>query len=750
MFSGRPRAHLGIVLLLGTCLFGCSADPTPSLGPVVFPAEEGTPDNSAMVELLEAVAVQGDIDNPFLGQMAAPRLRELLATAPTEGYVTERRQVRRQLARHELRLGNELEAIEHLQKALELARGTDDELEIRFEFGVAWMRRAESLNCRQHHTSESCIFPIKGGGLHVDPAASRHAADAFRGVIALSQPGDWFHTKARWLLAIAAMTLNEYPESMSPELRIPAEALESDASFPRFEEIARSLGVDTVDLAGGNLVDDFTGDGFLDLVTSTSDTYGGMHFWVNDGNGAFVGATEAAGLTGLLGGLNMTHADYDNDGDLDIFVLRGGWWREPGAHPNSLLRNEGDGRFLDVTQRAGLLDVSYPTQTAAWGDFDLDGDLDLYVGNETNQRYSAPSQLFRNEGDGTFIDVAAAAGVTNDRYAKSVSWGDYNNDRAPDLYVSNISGANRLYRNLGDGTFEDVAVELGVDKPISSFPAWFFDVNNDGNLDLFVSAYGGKRDGPEMGFVAAEYMGLQHRGEKQRLFLGDGGTFSDVTEAYGLYRTTLPMGHNFGDLDNDGWLDFYLGTGYPYYEGLTPNVMYRNVGGVRFDDVTFAGGFGNLQKGHGVSFVDFDHDGDQDVFEQMGGAYPGDAYGNAVYENPGFGNNWVKIELRGVQSNRHGLGARLRVVVQDAGVERSIYRTVGTGATFGGNPTRQEIGVGAAEAIERLEVFWPVTGETQTFLDLPVNALVRLSETKDGMTVIPLAGSDQHGLKSRR
>ena len=127
------------------------------------------------------------------------------------------------------------------------------------------------------------------------------------------------------------------------------------------------------------------------------------------------------------------------------------------------------------------------------------------------------------------------------------------------------------------------------------------------------------------------------------------------------------MGANFGDLDNDGWLDFYLGTGYPDYEGLIPNVMYRNRGGTGFADVTTAGGFGHLQKGHGVSFADLDNDGDQDVFEQMGGAYPGDGFADVLFENPGFGNHWIAVKLVGARSNRSAIGARIRVEIVERG-----------------------------------------------------------------------------------
>src|SRR6185295_4367580 len=150
-----------------------------------------------------------------------------------------------------------------------------------------------------------------------------------------------------------------------------------------------------------------------------------------------------------------------------------------------------------------------------------------------------------------------------------VVWGDYDHDRYPDIYISNGGHLNRLYHNRGDGTFVDVAPELGVTRPISSFPTWFWDVNNDGWLDLFVGGYGGPRLPPDVAAVAAGYLGLAVEGaEMDTLYLADGkGGFRDVSKEWNIARVTLPMGSNFGDLDNDGFPDFYLGTGYPYYEG---------------------------------------------------------------------------------------------------------------------------------------------------------------------------------------
>src|SRR5262245_30278610 len=172
----------------------------------------------------------------------------------------------------------------------------------------------------------------------------------------------------------------------------------------------------------------------------------------------------------------------------------------------------------------------------------------------------------------------------------------------------------------------------------------------------------------------------------------------------------------------------YLGTGYPFYDGLVPNVMYWNRGGRGFADVTTAGGFGHLQKGHGVAFADLDDDGDQDVFEEMGGAYPGDAFGNLLFENPGFGNHWLRVRLEGRTSDRLGVGARIRAVITENGQQRSVYRTVSTGSSFGCNPFEQHLGLGQASKVDLLEVYWPMTDTTQTFRDLPVDRFLRITE----------------------
>ena len=716
-----------------------------------------------MVRELADIATRINEENPYLGDRLAVQIRADLAAQDETTSLPERWLVRVELAWQEMRLGNQERGIELYEEALKLLGESEDpvprEYYIRnvYEMGVAYLRWGETLNCVERHSSDSCLIPIRGEGVHVDTRGSEHAIRYLTEAADRARPGSREGMRARWLLNIAHMTLGQWPDDVPPRFLVEPDRFEADQPFPQFPEIAPQLGLAAFDNAGGAIGEDFDGDGDLDLMVSSSNPADQMRYYRNEGDGTFVERTIAAGLEGLIGGLNLMPADYDNDGDVDVLSLRGAWWKKRGLHPNSLLRNNGDGTFTDVTFEAGLGDVHYPTQTAGWGDYDLDGDLDLYIGNENGnaQRLqreeglpfaTAPSQLFRNDGDGSFTDVAAAAGVENMEFAKAVVWGDYDDDRYPDLYVSNFGHPNRLYRNQGDGTFVDVAEKAGVTLPILSFPVWFWDVNNDGALDLYVSAYGS-----DVATVAASYLGMGDSGggELAYLYLSDGkGGFRDVAREWNVIRPTLPMGNNFGDLDNDGFLDFYLGTGYPSYEALVPNRMYRNVDGTRFAEVTTAGNFGHLQKGHAIVFADFDNDGDQDIFEQMGGAYPGDAYpsvlyrnpghGNSFYLNPGFDHHWIKLSLVGVQSNRLGVGARIRLDIVENGRRRSIYRRLSSGASFGGNPFRREIGVGAATAIEALEIYWPVSDTTQRFEDVAVDQWIEITEGRADYRKLPL------------
>jgi hypothetical protein len=312
------------------------------------------------------------------------------------------------------------------------------------------------------------------------------------------------------------------------------------------------------------------------------------------------------------------------------------------------------------------------------------------------------------------------------RYAKGVAWGDFDDDRYPDLYVSNLGGLNRLYHNNQDGTFTDIAVSAKVSYPMESFPVWFWDFNNDGALDIFVGAYDLKH-GME-GFVA-DFLHLPHDAEVDCLYQGDGkGNFLNVAKESGMGRVTLPMGSNFGDIDGDGFLDYYLGTGYTEFDALLPNRAFLNDAGKKFRDVSMASGLSHLQKGHGVSISDIDNDGDNDIFIVLGGAFPGDGFTNALFENPGFGNHGITIHLVGTKTNRNAIGARIRIVLDESGQKRTIYRWISSGGSFGGNSFRQLIGIGKAEKIDLIEVNWPTSASKQSFRDVAIDQSIEITE----------------------
>ena len=605
---------------------------------------------------------------------------------------------------------------------------------------IAYLRMGEQQNCLTNHNADSCLLPIRGGGIHQDQRGSRGALKVLQELLDL-EPSPY----AIWLYNIAYMTLGEYPDGVDPQWRIPPEAFASDYDIKRFPDVAGLLGVDVDDQSGGVVMDDFDNDGLLDLMVSASGLDSQLRYFHNNGDGTFTEMTEAAGLKGLMGGLNLVQADFDNDGFVDVLVLRGGWLGKDGRYPSSLLHNNGDNTFTDVTEAAGLLSF-HPKQTAVWLDYNGDGWLDLFVGNESvpGSGVVDPCELYRNNGDGTFTECAAENGVALTVWVKGVVAGDFNNDGRPDLYLSIFGGKNILLRNDGPVTgdkspkscwhFTDVAASAGVIEPIKSFPCWFWDYDNDGWLDIFVCGYSIKNAGD----VMADYLGVAPpEAERPRLYHNNrDGTFTDVTTEMGLHKVIHGMGANFGDLDNDGWLDFYVGTGDPALGTLIPNRMFRNDGGQKFQDVTTSGGFGQLQKGHGIAFGDLNNDGTQDIYSVVGGALTGDHYPNQLFANPGHGNHWLKLKLQGVQSNRSAIGARIKVVAKSDAGEREIHRLVGSGGSFGASPLRQEIGLGQCSAIDRVEIFWPVTGKTQVIRDLKPDHCYMVREGEGAQEIV--------------
>jgi hypothetical protein len=589
--------------------------------------------------------------------------------------------------------------------------------------GIAALRKGETENCVACRNEASCIFPLMPEAVHRKPAGSREAIRRFTSYLE-KRPED---IGVRWLLNIAYMTLAEYPDHVPPQFLIPLEPFRSKVDVGRFVNVAPLVGLDArgPNMAGGCIADDFDGDGLLDVFLSTSDPSRGAGLFINRGDGTFEDRSESVGLANQVASLNAKQADFDNDGLLDVFLMRGAW--ELPRRP-SLLRNAGKEGFVDVTVAAGVASP-IATQGASWGDYDNDGWLDLYVPGEFDKDRPDPRNrgyLYHNYRDGTFTEVAERAGVLNDRFGKGSDWGDFDDDGDLDLYVSNLGQPNRLYRNNGDGTFTDVAEELGVSQPIHSFACWFWDYDNDGRLDLYVNAYAGK-----LSEIVRSHLGMPTTGERPRLYHneGPGKPFRDVTVAAGLDRVLIPMGSNFGDIDNDGFLDIYLGTGRPPYMYLVPNVMFKNIDGKRFEDVTTSSGTGHLQKGHGVAMADWDRDGDVDIVLEAGGATPGDKAGNVLFQNPGHGNHWLNVKLIGTKTNRSALGARIYLEAREPdGRVVPRHRVVSSGSSFGGNPLATTIGLGKATTVATLRVVWPVSRTEQVFHDIPADRAVEITE----------------------
>ena len=613
-------------------------------------------------------------------------------------------------------MGEMPQAIEQFESAHSIAQaGFPDGVPILEEtLGGAWLQLSQMENGAFHSNGDLDIFPPLHPGAHFDKQGESQRAIDYLSRYLQNKPDNY---QAKWLLNVAYFTLGKYPDGVPAAQLISPAAFRSSQDIGRFTDIAHLAGLDAFLAAGGLVVDDFENNGRLDVVVSSQDVCEPMRYFHNNGDGTFSDRSAEAGLSDQLGGLNIVAADYNNDGCIDLLVLRGGW---EFAMRKSLLRNNCNGTFTDVTEQSGLDDRVTQTQSAAWADIDNDGNLDLFVANE-----NSPSQLFRNRGDGTFEDISHAAGIDRTAFSKAVTAADYDNDGFVDFFVSNFDGANFLYRNNGDRTFTEIATQAGVREPLFSFSSWFFDYDNDGWPDLLVTDYPWSVDD-----LMRSYLHLPERSETMKLYRNlHNGTFQDVTEKVGLDRVFMPMGTNFGDVDNDGFLDLYLGMGNPSLGSLTPHELLRNDAGKRFVDITASSGTGELHKGHGIAFADLGRNGQEDIISQNGGAIPAEKHTLRLFQNPGNRNDWINVHLVGVKSNRTALGAKIQVTVQSKdGAARSIWRTVGETSSFGGNPTEQHIGLGPDAKIVALDIDWPASGTRQHFPHVDKNVFIEIKE----------------------
>ena len=694
-------------------------------------SSENSSDTFSMVDTLKTLHLEGSPINYYHWneKLAALYLAKISKVEPEKKIITWFKYCQQLLKAGKIQTCiNEIENLIIRQQLTYQDLITKDLLPIIDLLAISYLRLGEVNNCQNNHNSYSCILPLKDQALHIDVSGSKKAIEIYTQIYE-KFPNDNY----KWLLNLAHMSIGEHPNNVPEKYRInyPNWNIEQK-EIKAFKEVSLKLGIAQDGLSGGVSIDDFNNDGLLDIFMTSYGMSDQSKLYTNTSNG-FIDTTEEAGLTGIVSGLNCIHADYDNDGNIDIFVLRGAWLGEGGNHPNSLLKNNGDGTFTDVTKSAGLLSF-HPTQTASWADVNNDGYLDLFIGNESNEKQSHPCELYINQKDGSFIEESSNYNLSSiEGFIKGVVFGDINNDKWPDLYISVMGGNNLLFKN-NFGKFENISETAAVQGPNFSFPTWFWDVNNDGFNDILVASYDTRNIQNVAGDFAKELQGEKVLSEKSKLYINNGDeTFSEQSNSFNIDKSFYAMGSNFGDLDNDGWLDFYIGTGSPEFTSVVPNRMFRNVDGISFEEVTSAGGFGHIQKGHGVSFADLDNDGDQDIYAVLGGAYEGDNYPNVCFENPTFENNWVILNLEGVQSNRSAIGTKLKFDLDNG---RTIFYSINTGGSFGANSLQAEIGLGQSELIQTLTIIWP-SSDAQIFNSVVVNKKYKLLEGQNKLIEEP-------------
>ena len=498
---------------------------------------------------------------------------------------------------------------------------------------------------------------------------------------------------------------------------------------------------------------DVDGDGWQDLLFVNSMNWPGHAaapslpaLYRNNRNGTFTDITRQAGLAVQMYGLGVSAADFDNDGDTDIYVTCLG--------PNHLFSNTGGGKFTDITKRAGVGDPGF-SASAAWFDYDLDGRLDLFVANyvqwtiETditctldgrNKSYCTPesykgqsSTLYRNKGDGTFEDVTRKAGL-HDPTGKSlgVALIDYDNDGRLDLFVANDTQPNRLYRNRKDGTFEDVAMMAGV-------------AFNDAGV---------ARAG--MGVDAADYDGSGRQSlvignfsnEMIALYRNEGtGLFTDDAPASTVGKEsllTLTFACFFFDVDLDGLLDIFAANGHVSDDigTVQPKVTYaqrphlfRNIGSRKFEAITTRVGaaFQQAVVARGAAYGDFDNDGDPDL------AITANNGPARLLRNDRTGRNGaLRVTLQGVTSNRDAIGARVRVVL-DGG--RTAWSMVKTGSSYcSQSELPLTFGLARAANVTSIEVTWP-GGRVEKLAGVAANHAITVREGHGIVRTEPLAGA---------
>jgi hypothetical protein len=604
-----------------------------------------------------------------------------------------------------------------------------------FWLGLSQLREGEALNCLPNVMSgdhmmdmdhaQYCALPIRK--FHQEPKYARAAEKTLLHLIhTWGQDNRLYH----WMLNYAAMVSNDFPAGVPPEYRVSAEFIsrfygagkqqtEREFANIKFDERAAEMGINTFNAGRGVAVEDFDHDGYLDIITGGG--YDDLRYYHNKAGTGFEDWTERSGFKGYRQPFFITVADIDNDGYPDLLVTH---MFHDGV---TLFRNKGDGTFEDVTTQWGLpvkradnaLASSWAT---AWGDVNNDGKIDLFFSRMGMEipfaqgllaRPRFYSALYVNEG-GKFVERTAEYGlsaIVRDKYFIGAAFGDYDNDGLPDLLLSSpIVNESVLLKNMEGKRFE---VSKAYSHPNGSFVAAFLDVNHDGRLDIFQGGFSDARSSIEMGMFGANPDDY-HTGKSTVLVQQPDGKFTEAKGFFDMPGGT--MGSSFGDIDNDGCYDFYLGTGSPEGWFIFPKLMYKGVAdsngcALKTANISMTNNFATVQKGHGIAFFDFNNDGLQDIYSSLGGMWPADRWPNQFFVNHSdVKNQFVKIRLLGRRTNSLGIGARIKVTAHDQAGGKIVRQVlVDQKTAFGSGPYLMHIGLGKAVAVDEAEVYWPAS-----------------------------------------